>query len=90
MDLLLTGLTLVNIILILVLMYYFYQSFIEFRSRFTSGLLIFSVVFLVNAIFRLPISSSTVIHSCPYSLYYTVATGFEFGALLILIYLVRE
>jgi hypothetical protein len=92
MDLLHTGLTSLNIILILILIYYFYQSYIEVGSRFTLGLLIFSVVFLVNAIFRCPvfISFFTDADSCPYTLYYTVAAGFEFVALLTLIYLVRE
>jgi hypothetical protein len=92
MDLLHTGLSFVNIFLILVLLYYFYKSYREVRSKFTLGLLIFGVVFLTDAIFRGPIFYSlyTISKNCPYSHFYTMASGFEFVALLVLIYLVRE
>jgi hypothetical protein len=93
MNSLYTGLTLANIFLVLILLYYFYQSYKEVRSRFTLGLMIFALVFLVNALLRCPVFYSLLtskMPSCPYSPYYTAAAGFEFVALLILIYLVRK
>lgn len=87
-----TGITVANIILILILLYYFYQSYKEVRSRFTLGLVIFAGVLLVNAVFLCPVFFSlfTPEHACPYTPYYTIAGGFQFAALLILIYLARE
>lgn len=87
-----TALTLANIILILVLLFLFYQSYREVRSKFTLGLMIFAVVLLVNAVFQCPVFYTLFIHekNCPFTPYYTVASGFQFIALLILIYLVRE
>ena len=94
MSTLYTGLTLANIVLILILLYYFYQTYREVKSKFALGLVIFSIVFLVNAILRCPVFYLLFNHSpepsCPYTFYYTVSAGFEFIALLILIYLVRE
>ena len=85
-------LTLANIVLILVLLYIFYQSYKEVKSRFTLGLMIFAVVLLVNAVVQCPIFYTlfTAEKQCPFTPYYTVASGFQFIALLILIYLVRE
>ncbi len=87
-----TILTLANIGLILVLLFLFYQSYKEIRSKFTLGLMIFAVVLLVNAVFQCPIFQTlfTAEKDCPFTPYYTVASGFQFIALLILIYLVRE
>jgi hypothetical protein len=92
MYLLYTGLTLANILLILILLYYFYQSYRKLRSKFTLGLVIFSLIFLVNALLRCPVFYTlfTIEHACPYTPYYTISSGFEFVALLILIYLVRK
>jgi hypothetical protein len=92
MDLLHTVLSLANIVLILVLLYYFHHSYREVQSKFTLGLLVFGVVFLINEIFRSSIFYSlfTAAHSCPYTSFYTVAGGFELVALLVLIYQVRE
>jgi hypothetical protein len=87
-----TVFTLANIGLILILLFYFYKSYRQIRSRFTLGLMIFAIVFLVNAIFRCPLFQLLFItgQNCPYTPYYTIASGFEFVALLILLYLVRE
>jgi hypothetical protein len=87
-----TILTLANIVLILVLLFLFYQSYREVRSKFTLGLMIFAVVLLVNAIVQCPVFYTlfTPEEHCPFTPYYTVASGFQFIALLILIYLVRE
>jgi len=87
-----TLLTLANIVLILVLLYIFYQSYKEIKSRFTLGLMIFAVVLLVNAVIQCPVFYTlfTIEEHCPFTPYYTVASGFQFIALLILIYLVRE
>ena len=45
MSTLYTGLTLANIVLILILLYYFYQTYREVKSKFALGLVIFSIVF---------------------------------------------
>ncbi len=92
MNLVYAALTLGNIILILVLLYYFYQSYRDVRSKFALGLVIFSLILLVDAVLRCPVFYGLFVkeHSCPYSPYYTAAAGFEFVALLVLIYLVRE
>ncbi len=86
------ALTLANIALVLILLYYFYQTYKEVKSKFALGLIIFALVFLLNAVLRCPVFYSllTQEHSCPYVPIYTLAAGFEFIALLILIYLVRK
>jgi hypothetical protein len=85
-------LTLINIVFVLILLYYFVQTYREVKSKFSLGLAIFALVYLVNAILRCPAFYFlfTPEHSCPYNPYYTIAAGFEFVALVILIYLVRK
>jgi Gpi18-like mannosyltransferase len=92
MDGIYTGITLANIALILILLYYFYQTYKEVKSKFALGLVVFAIVLLVNAVFMCPLFQAMFIgeHACPYTPYYTIAGGFEFVALLILIYLVRK
>ncbi len=92
MDNLHTGITLANIILLLILLYYFYKTYMEVKSRFALGLVIFALVLLVNAVFQCPIFYRLFVseQQCPYTPYYIVASGFEFVGLLILLYLVRK
>jgi len=92
MDVFHVVLSLVNIILILILIWFFYKSYREVRSRFSLGLMIFGMVLLLDAIFRCPLFYLifTPSSQCPYSDFYRAAAGFEFIALLTLLYLVRE
>jgi hypothetical protein len=86
------AITLSNIVLLLILLYYFYQTYREVKSKFALGLVIFSIVLLVNAVLQCPLFFFLFTERgyCPYSPYYAVAAGFEFIALVILLYLVRE
>lgn len=84
--------TIANIILLALLVYYFYQSYKDVKSKFALGLVLFALVLLLNGFFILPMFYElfTPSHSCPYDPYYTAAGVFEFLALLILLYLIRE
>jgi hypothetical protein len=81
-----------NVILLVIILYFFYMTYREYKSKFALGLLLFGIVFLLNGFFTLPMVYElfTVSHICPYDPYYTIAGGLEFIALLILIYLIRE
>ncbi|GBE18529.1 hypothetical protein BMS3Abin16_01133 [archaeon BMS3Abin16] len=84
--------TIANIVLLALLVYYFYQSYKDVKSKFALGLVFFAVVLLMNGFFLLPMFYEifTPSHSCPYDPYYTLAGIFEFFALIILLYIVRE
>jgi hypothetical protein len=86
------GITIVNIVLLTIILYYFYKTYREVKSRFSRGLMIFGAVLLINAILLFPLFYKlfTPSHMCPYEPFYTIAGGFEFVALLILLNLVRE
>lgn len=84
--------TIINIILVIILLYYFLGVYRDIKSKFALGLVLFSLIFLVNALLRCPIFYTlfSTGQSCPYSPYYTAASGFEFLALLTLVYVVRK
>ncbi len=81
-----------NVILLGIIIYFFYMTYREAKSKFALGLVLFGVVFLLNGFFTLPMVYElfTPSHACPYDPFYTIAGGFEFIALLILLYLVRR
>ncbi len=91
MNYLHAGIGVLNLILIFVILYYFYQAYREVRSKFALGLVLFAVVLLINGFFLFPMFYELVSpsHTCPYDPYYTIAGGFELIALLILLKLVR-
>lgn len=92
MNYLHVGITIANIILLAVILYYFYQTYREVKSKFALGLVFFAAILLVNGFFIFPMFYElfSPSHTCPYEPYYTIAGGLEFVALLILLYLVRE
>lgn len=84
--------TLGNIVLLLVLIYIFWQSYREIHSEFTLGLVIFALILLINAILSCPVLYPVfgISSLCPEELFPAMASVFEFLALAVLLYLVRE
>lgn len=80
-----------NILLIFLILYYFYQTYREVKSKFALGLVLFAFVLLINGFFIFPMFYElfTTSHTCPYDPYYTIAGGLELIALLILLKLVK-
>ncbi len=81
-----------NIILLLALLYIFAKSYIEMRSSFTLGLVMFSAILLLDAFFTCPL-----VHpylggpaQCPVNGFYAVASSFEFLGLGVLLYIVNK
>src|SRR3972149_1072278 len=85
------AITVANIILLAVILYYFYQTYREVRSTFALGLVFFAGILLINGFFILPMFYELFApaHVCPYEPYFTVASSLEFVALSILLILVR-
>ena len=85
--------TIGNIILLLVLIYLFWQSYRNVKSEFALGLVIFGVILLIDAILSCPIFYPLFGRSvgpCPVEIFYAAAAVFEFIALGVLLYLVRK
>lgn len=79
-----------NIILLIALLYVFAQSYREVKSRFTLGLIIFVLIFLLDAVFSCPLLYSVLgsIQQCPVEGFHAAASAFEFIGLGVLLYLV--
>ncbi len=83
-------LTIGNIVLLLILLYLFLQTYRTTRSNFALGLVIFISILLLETLMScpIPISLFSKPENCPVEIFYTAASGFEFVALSILLYLV--
>ncbi len=84
--------TIGNIILLLILLYLFWQSYKAVKSEFALGLVIFALILMINAILSCPIFFPVLGASgpCPVEMLHTVAAVFEFIALGVLLYIVRK
>jgi len=88
-----TSITAANIVLVLIVLYYVVLAYREVKSNFTLGLIVFSLALLVNTLFRCPFISKFITYKggiCVYTPLDIISASFEFVALLVLIYLVRE
>lgn len=81
-----------NVFLLLILLYIFVQDYMQIKSKFTLGLVIFAGIMLLNALF-----SCSFIHSiftpgcfCLYDPLHTFTSVTEFFALIVLIYIVSK
>jgi len=81
-----------NVFLLLVLLYIFIQDYMQIKSKFTLGLVIFAGIMLINALF-----SCSLIHSiftpgcfCLYDPLHSFTSITEFFALIVLIYIVSK
>ncbi len=84
-------LTLTNTILVAAVMYHFIQSYKAVKSRFTLGLLLFSSILLVQAVFSLPVTALSGIASPPEAVvFHIISNGFELVALLIFLSIIRK
>lgn len=85
--------TIGSIILLLVLLYIFGQNYRRIRSEFTLGLLLFAIILLFNTIFssHLLFVGGEMVHADrAHELSHSIASTFEFIALLVLLYIVRK
>lgn len=81
-----------NIILLIALIYIFAQSYKEIKSHFTLGLILFSALLLVDAVFSCPVFYSLVagFQQCTVEKFHATASAFEFVGLSILLIIVKE
>ncbi len=81
-----------NIILLIALVFIFVQSYRELRSNFTLGLILFSGILLLDAIFSCPVVYSvfTGPQQCPVERFHAAAAAFEFMGLSVLLYIVKK
>ncbi|MFQ5975243.1 MAG: hypothetical protein ACE5J5_02865 [Candidatus Hydrothermarchaeales archaeon] len=87
-----TAATIGNIILLVILIYLFWQSYRNVKSEFALGLVIFAVILLIDAILSCPIFYPALGSTgpCPVNIFHATAAVFEFMALVVLLYLVRK
>lgn len=92
MNMLHTVISLSNMFLLIIILYYFYQTYRNVGSRFALGLTLFGSLLLLNALIALPMlyEALTPAHICPYEPFYTLAGGFQLLAILVLFKLVRN
>lgn len=83
--------TIGNVVLLVILLYLFWQSYRAVRSKFALGLVIFALILLVDAILSCPLFYPILGFrgQCPVELFHATAAVFEFAALVVLLYLVR-
>ncbi len=84
--------TIGNVVLLIILLYLFWQSYRTVRSEFALGLVIFALILLIDAILSCPLFYSLLgpRGQCPVELFHATAAAFEFAALVVLLYLVRK
>ncbi|MFQ5887915.1 MAG: hypothetical protein ACE5HY_04380 [Candidatus Hydrothermarchaeales archaeon] len=84
--------TIGNVVLLIILLYLFWQSYRNVRSEFALGLVIFALILLIDAILSCPVFYPLLGSSaqCPVEIFHAAAAVFEFIALVVLLYLVRK
>ncbi|MEE8359132.1 MAG: hypothetical protein V3R82_06955 [Candidatus Hydrothermarchaeales archaeon] len=84
--------TLGNVVLLVILLYLFWQSYRAVRSEFALGLVIFALILLIDAILSCPLFYPVLgsTGQCPVELFHATAAVFEFIALGVLLYIVRK
>lgn len=85
-----TVLSVANISILIILIYFFIKRFLELRSEFTSGLLLFSVALLFRTVFSSPIIRFFVLGDPHHSIvdpYRLIADILELSALAIFLYI---
>ncbi len=81
-----------NIILLVALLYVFAKSYREVQSHFTLGLIVFSLILLLDAVFSCPLLYSLLgnVQQCPVETFHAIASSFEFLGLGVLLYVVSK